>query len=74
MHEQHKRAAVEDVAPTPSGPEVRPAQVPRWRVCERCGHAWRSRSRGLRFRCARCERTARAAARAAAAAIGETRR
>jgi tRNA(Ile2) C34 agmatinyltransferase TiaS len=44
------------------------APLPRWRVCRRCGHLWRSRSRGLRFRCRACEEHARAEARAASAA------
>jgi tRNA(Ile2) C34 agmatinyltransferase TiaS len=44
------------------------APVPAWRVCGRCGHVWRSRSRGLRFRCRRCEQQARNAALAAAQA------
>jgi tRNA(Ile2) C34 agmatinyltransferase TiaS len=44
------------------------AHVPAWRVCQRCGHMWRSRSRGFRFRCRRCEDRARAEARAASAA------
>jgi tRNA(Ile2) C34 agmatinyltransferase TiaS len=44
------------------------AHVPAWRVCRRCGHMWRSRSRGLRFRCRRCEETAREAAREASRA------
>ena len=38
------------------------APLPAWRVCRRCGHMWRSRSRGLRFRCRRCEQRIRAAA------------
>lgn len=38
------------------------APLPQWRVCERCGHMWRSRSRGMRFRCHRCEEAARTAA------------
>jgi tRNA(Ile2) C34 agmatinyltransferase TiaS len=50
------------------------ARVPAWRVCGRCGHAWRSRSRGLRFRCGRCEALARTAALAAAQAIIEGER
>lgn len=45
------------------------ARVPAWRVCGRCGHAWRSRSRGLRFRCRNCEALARTTALAAAQAI-----
>jgi len=47
------------------------ARIPTWRVCGRCGHAWRSRSRGLRFRCRRCEELARTAALTAAQAIVE---
>ncbi len=50
------------------------ARVPAWRVCGRCGHAWRSRSRGLRFRCRRCETLARTAALAAAQSIIEGER
>lgn len=46
------------------------APLPQWRVCERCGHMWRSRSRGLRFRCRRCEEMARAAACNASRAAG----
>ena len=46
------------------------APLPAWRVCQRCGHTWRSRSRGLRFRCRRCEQQARAAALAAARSYG----
>jgi tRNA(Ile2) C34 agmatinyltransferase TiaS len=49
-------------------------RVPAWRVCGRCGHAWRSRSRGLRFRCRRCETMARTAALVAARAIIEGER
>ncbi len=60
-------------ARTPTAPEVRIAVPPRWRVCRACGHAWRSRSRGLRFRCASCESAARAAALAAAEAIRDPR-
>lgn len=45
-------------------------RVPAWRVCARCGHMWRSRSRGLRFRCRRCEEAARTAAQKAARAAG----
>lgn len=40
--------------------------LPRWVVCARCGHPWRSRGRGLRFRCRRCEAELRAAAQALA--------
>jgi NADH pyrophosphatase NudC (nudix superfamily) len=44
--------------------------LPQWRVCSRCGHMWRSRSRGLRFRCHRCEEAARNAARNVSRAAG----
>jgi tRNA(Ile2) C34 agmatinyltransferase TiaS len=50
---------------------VAQAPMPAWRICRRCGHMWRSRSRGLRFRCRRCERRARAAALAAARTLTE---
>ena len=50
------------------------APVPAWRICRRCGHMWRSRSRGLRFRCRRCERRAKAAAIAAAETLSEATR
>lgn len=55
-------------------PTVGQARVPSWRVCGRCGHAWRSRSRGFRFRCCRCEALARSAALTAAQAIVERER
>ena len=41
---------------------IRHPILPRWVVCARCGHPWRSRGRGLRFRCRRCEAELRAAA------------
>lgn len=43
--------------------------LPRWVVCARCGHPWRSRGRGLRFRCRRCEAELRAAAQVLSASI-----
>jgi tRNA(Ile2) C34 agmatinyltransferase TiaS len=52
------------MAPSPDSSPVTVAlaPVPAWRICRRCGHMWRSRSRGLRFRCRRCEQRARGAA------------
>ncbi len=64
-HPTPKMAGATDSAVASAAPPL-----PNWRVCARCGHMWRSRARGFRFRCRRCEDAVRAAATEASRAAG----
>jgi|GEM_PF-1749303 len=54
----------DDTAPKTVQLKLRP-----WRVCARCGHAWKSRAVHGRPRCRACERRLRADAESISAAV-----